>query len=201
MRRARKLEELLRLVRAGAGEHGIYALAAAAGRPYRRVHDQVRRLAASGLVELAIERHGSRARVRVVPVERPALPALQFDRAWSRPSGHIDTDTAIGLVLARPTFADILSCCLECGIERVRDIFDRMIVAMQLDPGAAEESARMLSNIEIGRARASRAIDRVEQDAAAQAIRRRGSASRISGSTRSKRPGRGRHGVARKRRP
>lgn len=158
MRRTHKLDELLRLIRAGAGARGIYALATAAGRPYRRVHDQVRRLAAAGLVELATERHGSRARVRVVPVEDyPATQALQFDRAWSRPSGGVDTDAGIAMILSRPTFDDLLSCCMEYGIDRVRGIFDLMIAAMQLHPRAAEESGRMLSNIEIGQARASRA--------------------------------------------
>lgn len=157
MRRTRKLDELLRLIRGGAGEQGIYALATAAGRPYRRVHDQVSRLAALGLVKLAAERHGSRARVRVVAVADPTAPALQFDRAWSRPSGGVDTDAGIALILARPTFDDLLSCCMEYGVDRVRGIFEAMIAAMQLHPRAAEESGRMLSNIEIGQARASRA--------------------------------------------
>lgn len=157
MRRARKLEELFRLIQAGAGEEGIYALAAAAGRPYRRVHDQVQRLAATGLVKLAMEHRGSRTRIRVVPLEQRPAPVLQFNRAWSRPSGGVNTDTVIALVLARPTFDDLLSCCMEYGIERVRDIFQRMIAAMQLDPKAAGESGRMLDNIEIGQARASRA--------------------------------------------
>lgn len=157
MRKARKLEELLRLIQAGAGQEGIYALAAAAGRPYRRVHDQVRRLAADGLVRLATEHQDSRTRIRVVPAEEPVRPVLQFNRAWSRPSGGVDTDTTIALVLARPTFRDLLSCCMQFGIDKVRDIFEKMIAAMQLDPGAAEESGRMLSNIEIGLARASRA--------------------------------------------
>ena len=157
MRPARKLEELLRLIQAGAGEEGIYALAAAAGRPYRRVHDQVQRLAAAGLVKLAMEHHGSRTRIRVVPAEPGDVPALQFNRAWSRPSGGVSTATEIALILARPTFNDLLACCMEYGIDRVRGIFERMIAAMQLDPKAAEESGRMLSNIEIGQARASRA--------------------------------------------
>lgn len=157
MRRTRKLEEIYRLIQADAGRDGIYALAAAAGRPYRRVHDQVRRLAAQGLVRLVMEQHGSRSRVRVTPVGNPALPSLQFNRAWSRPSGGVDGDTVIALVLARPTFDDLLSCCMEYGIERVRAVFQDMITAMQLRPNAAEESGRMLSNIEIGQARASRA--------------------------------------------
>lgn len=157
MARARKLEELVRLIQAGAGQKGIYALAAAAGRPYRRVHDQVRRLAAAGRVRLETEHGESRVRIRVIPVEQSARPVLQFDRAWSRPSGSVDTDTLIALVLARPTFNDLFACCMEYGIDRVRDLFERMIAAMQLDPRAAEESGRMLNNIEIGQARASRA--------------------------------------------
>lgn len=156
MRRAPKLEELLRLIEAGAGREGIYALAAAAGRPYRRVHDQVKQLAAAGLVRQTTEHSGSRARVRVEPVG-DAAPVLDFNRAWSRPSGGIDTETAVALVLARPTFDDLLTCCTTYGIARVREIFERMIAALQLSPGAAEESGRMLSNIEIGRARAASA--------------------------------------------
>ena len=157
MRRTAKLEELFRLIQAGAGRQGIYALAAAAGRPYRRVHDQVKRLAAAGRVELASGHDGSRARVRVMPVEHSAAPALEFNRAWSRPSGGVDTETTIALVLARPTFNDLLSCCIEYGTDRVRATFDSMIATLQLTANAAEESGRMLSNIEIGRARASRA--------------------------------------------
>lgn len=157
MRRTRKLEELFRLIRAGAGREGIYALAAAAERPYRRVHAQVRRLAAEGLVKLVTEHRDSRARIRVIPMENSAPPALQFNRAWSRPSGGVDTDTIIALVLARPTFDDLLSCCMEYGVDRIRAVLRSMIAAMQLNPNAAEESRRMLSNIEIGQARASRA--------------------------------------------
>lgn len=157
MRRTRKLEELLRLIQAGEGEGGIYALAAAAGRPYRRVHDQVGRLAAAGAVKLVAAHQGPRARVRVVPAGDPVLPALRFSRAWSRPSGGLSTDTVVALVLARPTFEDILACCLRYGIGRVRGIFASMVATLQLDPRAAQESGRMLSNIEIGLARASRA--------------------------------------------
>lgn len=157
MRRSRKLEDLYRLIQAGAGREGIYALAAAAGRPYRRVHDQVKRLAAQGLVKLTTEHDGSRTRVRVLPVEHSAAPALEFNRAWSRPSGGVDANTSIALVLVRPTFNDLLSCCIQYGTERVRDTFEKMIAAMQLAPGAAEEGGRMLNNIEIGRARASSA--------------------------------------------
>jgi hypothetical protein len=69
----------------------------------------------------------------------------------------VSADTEIALVLARPTFDDLLACCMEHGIDRVRDIFESMIATMDLDPKAAEESGRMLSNIEIGQARASRA--------------------------------------------
>lgn len=157
MRRAPKLEDLFRLIRAGAGREGIYALAAAAGRPYRRVHDQVRRLEAAGLVRLQAEHRGSRTRIQVIPIEQPAPPVLQFDRAWSRPSGGVDSDTVIALVLARPTFSDLLGCCIEYGIDRVRRIFSTMVAALQLDARAAQESGRLLSNIEIGQARASRA--------------------------------------------
>ncbi|HVC30857.1 MAG TPA: hypothetical protein VND24_06695 [Steroidobacteraceae bacterium] len=69
----------------------------------------------------------------------------------------MDAQTAIALVLARPTFDDLLGCCIGYGIDRVRATFEMGIATMQLDPKAAAESGRMLSNIEIGQARASRA--------------------------------------------
>jgi hypothetical protein len=155
VRRTRKLEQLLQLIRAGTGKDGIYELAAAAGRPYRRVHDQVRRLGAAGLVRLEGAPRGSRSRIRVLPVEQSGTPALQFNRTWSRPSGGVDAETTIAQVLARPTFGDVLACVKHYGSGPVRAIYDRMIGSMQLDPAAARESARMLNNIEIGRARAA----------------------------------------------
>lgn len=154
MRRTRKIEDLLCLIRDNAGADGIYALAAAAGRPYRRVHEQVKRLAEEGLVRLEPASAGPRARIRV----RPAAgrrPKLSLNRAWSRPSGAIDDETLIAQVLARPTFNDMLACVEHYGIPRVRKRRAAMIAAFELPPGAADASGRMLKNIEIGHARAA----------------------------------------------
>jgi hypothetical protein len=181
VRRTTKLETLLTLIRNGAGCDGIYALAAAAGRPYRRVHDQVQRLSAAGLVRLEGAPRGPRALVRVLPVEPPLeeraeQPKLQFNRAWSRPSGDIDPQTTIAQVLARPTFRDLLACAKHYGTARVRAVYENMAGTMQLPPGAVIDSGRMLNNIEIGRARAAGIhstglIDRVEQKEATAAFR------------------------------
>ncbi|HEX7080430.1 MAG TPA: hypothetical protein VF329_05405 [Gammaproteobacteria bacterium] len=154
MARTRKTQELLALIHRGAGEDGIYALAAAAGRPYRRVHDQVKRLAAEGLVRLERASVGPRTALRVRPLP-PREPKLSFNRAWSRPRGGVDEETVIAQVLARPTFNDLLACVEHYGLERVQRARAAMLRAFELSPGAAEASGRMLKNIEIGRARAA----------------------------------------------
>ena len=154
-RQSPKLEQLLELIEAGAGEQGIYALAAAAKRPYRRVHDQIRRLTASGLGRVEETRHGPRIRLRVTPIAKTGQPVLEFNRSWSRPSGGVDAGVIIAQVLARPTFRDLLTCVKHYGYARVRHVYRTLIDELQLEPGAAAESGRMLDNIEIGRARAS----------------------------------------------
>jgi hypothetical protein len=155
MRRTQKLDELLTLIRAGAGEEGIYALAAAAGRPYRRVHAQVHRLAAEGVVRLDRLSGGTRSRMRVRGVESEG-PRLSFNRAWSRPSGGVDDERTIAQVLARPTFEDLLACVDYFGLDRVRAVRRSMLAKLELEFGAATATGRMLNNIEIGRARAAR---------------------------------------------
>jgi hypothetical protein len=82
-------------------------------------------------------------------------PSLQFNRAWSRPSGDIDTPTLIAQVLARPTFRDLLACVKCYGPAHVRSGYEHLVGSLQLSPGAATQSGRMLNNIEIGRARAA----------------------------------------------
>lgn len=154
MAHTRKTQDLLALIDRGAGEDGIYALAAAAGRPYRRVHDQVKRLAAEGLVRLDRVSVGPRTAIRVRPLGT-RKPNLSFNRAWSRPGGGVGEETVIAQVLARPTFEDLLECTEHYGLERVRTIRTAMLRAFELSPGAAEASGRMLKNIEIGRARAA----------------------------------------------
>lgn len=156
MRRTRKTEELLELIRHGAGEDGIYALAAAAGRPYRRVHEQVRNLAEDGQVRLEPVSTAPRKKLRVRPIgSRKRKPRLSFNRGWSRPSGGFDDDTLIAQVLSRPTFRDMLACAEHYGLQRIRTLRDAMIADFELPPGAAGPSGRMLKNIEIGFARAA----------------------------------------------
>jgi hypothetical protein len=155
MRSNRKLAELCKLIRAGAGELGIYALAAAAGRPYRRVHDQVQRLAVAGLVRIDKQVRGPRTQTRVRMARAPAGTVLDFNRAWSRPLGGVDADTVIAQVIARPTFHDLLVCAQDHGIARVRNTFQAMVNGCEIDPSAAAATARMLGNIEVGHARAA----------------------------------------------
>lgn len=155
MRRTRKLQDLLALIRTGAGEQGIYGLAAAAGRPYRRVHDQVRRLAATGVVRLVPQRQNGRARTLVVPVVRSRAPLLSFNRGWSRPARGLDPETVLAQVLARPTFVDLIACVQHYGLEEVRRLHQTMVADCELSPAAATATARMLNNIEVGRARAA----------------------------------------------
>lgn len=152
-RTTRRVEELVALIREGRGEAGIYQLAQAAGRPYRRVHDQVKRLEREGRVRIERRQRGARAVSAVRSVEVP--PRLSFDRAWSRPSGGIDADTLIAQVLARPTFRDLLVCVDHYGLDRVARLRADMIRDFELAPGALETSGRMLRNIEVGRARAA----------------------------------------------
>lgn len=155
MRSTRKLDELIDLIRAGAGDRGIYALAVAAARPYRRVHDQVRRLAAAGVVRLEKQHRGPRTWIRVYPATRASGPRLRFNRSWSRPVGGVDPETTVAQVLARPTFRDLLACVQHYGLEHVRGVYRTMVDALELAPGAAEASGRMLTNIEVGHARAT----------------------------------------------
>lgn len=157
MRQTEKLKNLMNLIRSGHGERGIYSLAAAAGRPYRRVYDQVKRLAAEGRVILAAEPQGRsrRAHIRVRPADQQEAPKLAFNRAWSRPSGGLDPETLIAQVISRPTFDDLLTCTQRFGISRVWEVYENMVEDMMLSPGAAAATARMLTNIEVGRARAA----------------------------------------------
>lgn len=143
------------MIRAGAGDDGIYGLARVAGRPYRRVHDQVYRLAAEGLVRVEEGLRGRRACVRVAPVD--GEPPLVFNRAWSRPSGGLPAETVIAQVLARPVFRDLLACVRHYGSDRVWRAYQAMLSEHELRPGAAEADRRMLTNIEVGRARAAKA--------------------------------------------
>src|SRR2546423_13369646 len=126
MRSTPKLQRLLTLIRQGRGEQGIYGLAQAARRPYRRVHDQVKKLAAEGLVQLEMRREGPRAFTRVALLD-DAPVRLAHNRAWTRPATAVESDTIIALVLARPTFGDLLACVQRYGSAHVRTLYDDML--------------------------------------------------------------------------
>lgn len=156
MRNTRSLRQLLALVQEGKGRDGIYALAAHAQRPYRRVYDQVMRLAAAGQVRLESDpRSGGRKRFRVLGAQEEA-PALEFNRAWSHPGGHLPPERVIAQVLARPTFNDLLACAKHYGLPAVEHVHDRMLREFMLEPGAAVAVNRMLRNITVGHERAAR---------------------------------------------
>jgi hypothetical protein len=158
MRSTRKLRALVDLIRRGQGDRGIYQLARTAGRPYRRVHDQVQRLARAGVVRLTRVHEGPRTAtcIQIAAGAPHPQPKLSFNRAWSRPSGGLDAETLIAQVLGRPTFPDLLACVQAFGLEAVRRVFQAVVAAFEIQPGAATASGRMLKNIEIGRARAAR---------------------------------------------
>jgi len=155
MRNTRSIRQLASLIQAGKGRAGIYALAAHAQRPYRRVYDQVMRLAAAGKVRLEpAPDAGGRKRFRVLPVESNG-PVLEFNRAWSQPDTPQLPERVIAQVLARPTFNDLLACAKHYGLPAVEDVYGRMLREFMLEPGAAATVNRMLRNIMIGYERAA----------------------------------------------
>jgi hypothetical protein len=149
----------LRLVH---GASSIYELARSVRRPYRRVYQQVRKLAVLGLVTLEKGLVDNRTAFRVRPVAQgktrvanATQPSLSHNRAWSRPTSGVDDDTLIALVISNPNFPDLLACAKHFGIERIRAVYRKMLDGFHLRPSVAEEAGRMLENIEIGFRRAA----------------------------------------------
>ncbi|GEM_PF-2171221 len=144
-------------------EHGrvesVYTLSKLLSRPYRRVFDHVKVLQKAGLLKLSPShnegRRHSTIEVVKVPPEPPAQPQLSYSRSWSSPVTGVGDRTLIASVLAEPTFGDVLKCARHYGLDRVRDVYGRMLEQGDLKPWAAIESGRILSNIEIGFARAA----------------------------------------------
>lgn len=154
-----KQQALLRAVQKGAGRNGVYGLARRLKRPYRRVYDQVRLLEARGQLRTQKLRRRGRTCLAVMPLATAAespKPNLQFNRAWSRPSGQISDSTLLAQVLARPTFRDLLACAVHYGPQTVRQQLNRMVQNFELPAAASSEALRMLGNIELGLARAAR---------------------------------------------
>lgn len=142
---------------ARAGEvRGVYALAKALRRPYNRVHDNIQALAADGRIEIVRTTHGGR---RVVSMRVGALPAAQpalsYSRIWSSPRTGVNDKTLIASVVAKPTFDDLLRCCLHYGVAQVRQVYLEMLAANELSALGARTVGRMLANVEIGFARAA----------------------------------------------
>jgi hypothetical protein len=151
-----KQAALLQRVRDAGEVQGVYALAKALGRPYKRVLENLRTLQAAGLVELSNERRSGRKTILVRRSRRRGRqPQLSYNRVWSSPVSGVDDTVLIASVLARPTFDDLLTCCRHYGLPRVRSVYMTMLGTGELDALVQQSVSRMLANIEIGFARAA----------------------------------------------
>ncbi|MDL1971590.1 MAG: hypothetical protein LWW94_11640 [Candidatus Desulfofervidaceae bacterium] len=74
---------------------------------------------------------------------------LSFDRFWSSPE-YVEEDRFIAVVLARPVFEDVLKLCVYFGIDRVVDVYKRLVTEKAITEFTAKELKRMLKNIEEG---------------------------------------------------
>lgn len=151
-----KQSELLRHLHDAPSAVGIYALAEVLGRQYKRVFDDVAHLASAGLLTVTPTVEKSRKVNRVhLPAKGPAQPQLSYSRVWSSPATGVDDRVLIASVLAEPTFGDVLACCRHYGIAKVKGVFDNMLGTDELGETTQLSLIRMLSNIEIGFARAA----------------------------------------------
>lgn len=151
-----KQSELLAYLRGTPSAPGIYGLARALGRQYRRVFDDVMRLASAGLLTVTPTfKNGRKVSLVQLPVDRPAQPSLSYSRVWSSPATGVDDRVLIASVLAEPTFGDVLACCRHYGLDKVKRVFDSMLGTDELGELTQLSLIRMLSNIEIGFARAA----------------------------------------------
>lgn len=134
----------------------VYDLAAKLGRPYRRVFDQVKKLAAEGYLTLSPGEHGGRQKTGIALATTAATPPeLSFNRIWSAAPEALPETTLIASVLAQPSFEDVLRLVLHYGLPKVRKVFQTMASAGDLQDWSLKESARTLANVEIGLARAA----------------------------------------------
>ncbi|AXQ27482.1 hypothetical protein D0B54_01745 [Solimonas sp. K1W22B-7] len=140
----------------GGRADSVYDLAAKLGRPYRRVFDQVKMLAAQGRLVLSPGQEGRRRKTSIALADPGAeAPELTFNRIWSTPPEALPETTLIASVLAQPTFDDVLGLALHYGLPKVRQIFLTMVAAGDLEGWALKESARTLANVEDGFIRAT----------------------------------------------
>lgn len=141
-----------------AGEvRGVYALAKGLRRPYNRVLDNVRELAAGGRIEIVPAKQGGRrvTLLRIAGKTPDKQPTLSYNRIWSSPVTGVSDTTLIASVIAKPTFDDVLQCCLHYGVDRVRQVYLQMLAANELSAIGARAVGRILANVEIGFARAA----------------------------------------------
>lgn len=155
IRRNAKRNQLLALIGRGKGRQGIYALARAARRPYRRVYDAVRAFEAQGRVRLVPLADGRRT-LAVEPVATAPPLKLEFNRAYSAPGQAIPDETQVALVLAQPSFRDLLACVDRFGLAFVEAIRARMLARDELGASASRTTRMLLDDIIIGRQRRGR---------------------------------------------
>lgn len=147
-----KQREVLRYIDRAGEVRGVYALAKGLRRPYNRVLDNVRKLADEGRIEIMPVKHGGRrvTLLRVAGKSSDQQPALSYNRIWSSPMTGVSDTTLIASVVAKPTFDDVLQCCLYYGVDRVRQVYLQMLAANELSAIGARTVGRMLANVEIG---------------------------------------------------
>lgn len=149
-KRKSKRDHLLELIAAGHGRAGIYALAQKAKRPYRRVHDAVKAFEARGQVRLT-RAAGGRFTWKIEPLAAFAPPKLEFNRAYSAPGKTQPPETEVALVLAQPSFRDLLRCVDHYGAPFVDQVRKRMLARRELGALAAQTTRTLLDDIAIGR--------------------------------------------------
>jgi hypothetical protein len=153
-----KRDRLLELIAAGHGRAGIYVLARKAKRPYRRVHDAVKAFEAKGQVRLS-RATGGRFTWKVELVASLAPPTLEFNRAYSAPGKTQPPETEVALVLAQPSFRDLLVCVDHYGAPFVTQVRERMLARGELGALTAQTTRTLLDDIAIGRqSRDARAV-------------------------------------------
>jgi hypothetical protein len=152
---SRKQAALLRYIEKAGEVHGVYELAQSLGRPYKRVLEHVRVLAAVGLLDLEKQIANGRVVTLIRARNRRKQPVLSYSRVWSSPVSGVDDTVLIASVLAEPTFDDVLACCRHYGVSRVRQVFNAMLRTGEMPSIVQKSVGRMLTNIEIGFARAA----------------------------------------------
>jgi len=139
-----------------AGEvRGVYTLAKAVGRPYKRVLEHLHALQAAGKIDLISQMDCGRRITMIRASAGKSQPELSYSRIWSSPITGVNDTVLIASVLAEPTFDDVLTCCRHYGVARVREVYTSMLGTDEMGRLVQKSVGRMLANIEIGFARAA----------------------------------------------